>query len=191
MSRVGVFSGTFDPVHNGHIEFAQAASRQCALDSVIFLPEREPRGKLLSSDFEHRMRMLELAIKGHDAFFALALDHKKFTTTETLPHLRGLYPGDKLVLLIGSDTVKTFSYRWPGLRQLLQEMELAIGLRAEEDERLVQDAMTSLDVSAQFTIVLAGEFAQASATAAREGRLDIIPPIVLDYIKERNLYTQI
>lgn len=186
--RVGVFSGTFDPVHSGHIEFALAAKAQCDLDEVIFLPEREPRGKLFVGDFAHRSKMLELATGEHKALSTFMLDHKRFTTADTLPALRSLLPGADLILLIGSDTAQTFSYRWPGLRQLLQEMELAVGLRGDQTEQNIKNILCNLGWPVRFKVVAVPEYSHASATNARKGNYDLVPQIVRDYIKANHLY---
>ncbi|HVI69805.1 MAG TPA: adenylyltransferase/cytidyltransferase family protein, partial [Magnetospirillaceae bacterium] len=63
MKRVGVFSGTFDPVHRGHLAFALSAQKRAQLDTVVFLPEHSPRGKIAVGSFTHRLEMLRLATK--------------------------------------------------------------------------------------------------------------------------------
>src|SRR5688572_2239805 len=134
MTRIGVFSGTFDPVHRGHVAFALAALKQCALDKVVLLPERSLRGKLGVSDFKHILHMLRLAVRPHRKLSVLALDDRQFTVGHTLPQLQEKYEGAELVLLLGSDVVQTFGFRWPGIDTLLSSVELAITTRAGESD---------------------------------------------------------
>ncbi|HEU5121705.1 MAG TPA: adenylyltransferase/cytidyltransferase family protein, partial [Candidatus Saccharimonadales bacterium] len=61
MRRIGIYSGTFDPVHYGHIAFAASAIRACNLDEVVFLPEPQPRYKAGVTDIAHRLALLTMA----------------------------------------------------------------------------------------------------------------------------------
>lgn len=185
--RIGIFAGTFDPVHRGHIAFALAALKQCALDKVVFMPEHSPRGKMGVSDFVHRLQMLKLAVRPHRTLHALRLDETQFTVAETLPALQQKYAGAQLVMLFGSDVVRTFGFRWPGLETLLAQVELAISLRAGEAETELADFLTTLAVPIKATFVH-GPHAHVSATKVRQGDLQGIEPIVRDYIVQQGLY---
>lgn len=185
--RIGVFSGTFDPVHRGHVAFALAALKQCGLDKVVFLPERSPRGKLGVSDFKHRLHMLRLAVRPHRKLSVLALDDMQFTAGRTLPQLQEKYKGAQIVLLLGADVVRTFGFRWPDLEKLLLSVELAITTRAGESENVVQSFLEALSVPLQATFVH-GPHAHLSATEVRRGDMGGIEPLVRDYIQQNQLY---
>ena len=185
--RIGIFSGTFDPVHRGHIAFALAALKQAALDKVVLLPERSPRGKLGVSDFAHRVKMLRLAVRPHRKVSLLTLDEDRFTTEHTLPVLQKRFAGAELVLLLGSDVVRTFGFRWPQLDKLLTSVSLAISLRAGESEADMRLFLESLGKPVRATIV-AGPHAHVSATEVRSGNLQGIEPIVREYIEQNALY---
>jgi nicotinic acid mononucleotide adenylyltransferase len=64
-SRIGIYAGTFDPVHAGHVSFALHAMTVAQLDEVYFLPERLPRYKPGAAHFAHRVAMLKRAVKPH------------------------------------------------------------------------------------------------------------------------------
>jgi cytidyltransferase-like protein len=66
-SRIGIYSGTFDPVHAGHMAFALQAMQEAKLDRLYFLPERRPRYKQGVEHFAHRVAMLERAILKNQA----------------------------------------------------------------------------------------------------------------------------
>ena len=187
MTRVGIFSGTFDPVHRGHIAFALAALKQCNLDKVVLLPERSPRGKVGVSDFKHRLRMVRLAARSHRKLNVLALDDAMFTTGVTLPQLQERYAGSELVMLFGSDVVQTFGFRWPGLDVLLKSVELAVSTRAGETEEALRTFFDSFDTPLTVHFVH-GPHAHVNATEVRSGNLQGIEPLVRDYIEQNQLY---
>jgi nicotinate-nucleotide adenylyltransferase len=108
--RVGVFGGTFDPVHYGHLILAEQAREQCRLDEVWFIPAARPPHKAESelTRFDQRAEMLTLAIAGHAAFKVLELEKDRpgpSYTVDTLTELRRCTPDAGLWLLIGSDTL--------------------------------------------------------------------------------------
>lgn len=185
--RIGIFSGTFDPIHRGHIAFALAALKQASLDKIVLLPERSPRGKLGVSDFTHRLNMVRLAVRPHRKLSAVALDDARFTVDHTLPALQARFAGAELVLLFGSDVVRGFGFRWPHLDKLLASVEFAVSLRAGESESDIRTFLDSLGKPVRATIV-AGPHAHVSATEVRKGDLQGIEPTVREYIERNALY---
>jgi nicotinate-nucleotide adenylyltransferase len=111
---IGVFGGSFDPVHHGHLIVAQVAVEALGLDSMRFVPAREQpfkRGRHRSTA-EHRAAMLSLAIAGSPAF---ALERSELErpapsyTVDTLEDLRRGHPAIELVLLLGADAAAELS----------------------------------------------------------------------------------
>jgi nicotinate-nucleotide adenylyltransferase len=105
---IGLFGGSFDPVHHGHLIVAQVAVEALRLDSIRFVPAREQpfkRGRHRSAP-EHRTAMLSLAVEGSPAF---AVEHSELErpapsyTIHTLEDLRRRHPATELALLIGAD----------------------------------------------------------------------------------------
>jgi nicotinate-nucleotide adenylyltransferase len=133
MSRIGVYAGTFDPVHAGHITFALQALQAAKLDKVYFLPERRPRAKQHVEHFGHRVAMLSRAIAPHGQFEVLELVDTSLTVQRTLPYLKKLFEGSELVFLFGSDVLPSLQ-EWPEADRFLKGAELVIGLR-EKDNR--------------------------------------------------------
>lgn len=133
MSRsIGIYAGTFDPVHAGHITFALQAKQIAKLDKVYFLPERRPRDKQHVEHFAHRVAMVKQAIKPHTQFETLELVDTNFSIDRTLPKLQAIFPGDKLVFLFGSDVIKNLP-DWPNIDRLVTNYELIVGLRSKDD----------------------------------------------------------
>jgi nicotinate-nucleotide adenylyltransferase len=129
--RVGIYAGTFDPIHGGHISFALQSLAAANLDVVYFVPERKPRDKRHIEHFAHRVAMIKRAIKPHKKFAILELVDGSFNIQRTLPKLYKHFPGDELVFLFGSDIIPGLA-SWPHADKLLTMHELVIGLRNQD-----------------------------------------------------------
>jgi nicotinate (nicotinamide) nucleotide adenylyltransferase len=143
--RIGIYSGTFDPVHTGHIAFALQALEQANLDLVYFLPERRPRNKVQVEHFAHRSAMLKQAIRPHPHFKVLELVDVSFTVERTLPKLQTLFRGDQLVFLFGSEVIPYID-TWPKASRLLNSSELFIALKSNHSEKIVRDLINTWSV---------------------------------------------
>ena len=120
--RIGVFGGTFDPVHLGHLLLAEACREQGRLDRVIFIPAGLPphkQGRELAPG-NARAEMLEFAIAGHAEFTVDRSEIKRSGpsyTVETLRALRQEHPADELFLLMGADSLAEF-HLWKEPREI-------------------------------------------------------------------------
>lgn len=106
--RIGVFGGTFDPIHVGHLISAEQCREQAELDEVWFVPAARPPHKLdrQTRSFHHRAEMLSLAVAGNAAFRVSDVEKDRpgpSFTVDTLEQLGRERPGDVFVLLVGSD----------------------------------------------------------------------------------------
>jgi len=116
MKRIGVFGGSFDPVHYGHLILAEQSREQANLDTVLFVPAFHSP---LKNDRPHatddqRVAMLELAISGHPNFATsrIELDRQQVSyTIDTLRQISTENPDSELFLLIGADSLSDF-HRW-------------------------------------------------------------------------------
>jgi nicotinate-nucleotide adenylyltransferase len=106
--RLGIFGGTFDPVHYGHLLLAECCREQCRLDAVWFLPAAVPPHKQdrAPTPVAQRIEMLELAIAGNAAFSVCRYEADRGGinyTAETLAHIHEDDPSRELFLLLGAD----------------------------------------------------------------------------------------
>jgi nicotinate-nucleotide adenylyltransferase len=136
--RIGIFGGSFDPVHLGHLIFAETAREQASLDRVLFIPAARPPHKLDTTlaPAADRKAMLELATGGHPAFAVsgIELDNAGISyTVETLRELSSLFPADRLVLLLGPDSIRELS-TWREPLEISQRAELLTVERAVLDD---------------------------------------------------------
>jgi len=145
--NIGLFGGTFDPIHRGHIVLAQAAQERCQLARVLFVPAAIPphkQGQLLT-DFTHRYAMIALATAPHKEFVPSLLESpenpeaqtpgknrarpKPNYTIDTIRRLKQSFKkSDRLFLLIGIDAFKDIA-KWHQSEALFQECELLVASR--------------------------------------------------------------
>ena len=151
--RIGIYSGTFDPVHAGHIAFALQAMERAGLDKLYFLPERRPRHKKGVEHFAHRVAMLKQALQPHPRFDVLELDDVSFSVVRTLPKLQRQFQGNQLVFLFGSDAI-TGLPAWPQADRLLKQTELVIACRWQDDKPAIQDLMNSWRIAPRKHIII-------------------------------------
>lgn len=118
--RIGIFGGSFNPVHLGHLIAAECCREQARLDRVVFVPAAIPPHKQAHhlADAADRVAMLQLAIGGHRAFSlsTIELDRGGVSyTVDTLAELAKRHPDDTLVLLLGPDSLAQLpTWREPG-----------------------------------------------------------------------------
>jgi nicotinate-nucleotide adenylyltransferase len=125
--RLGIFGGTFDPVHYGHLLLAECCREQCRLDAVWFLPAAVPPHKreVELTPAEDRAKMLELAIAGHASFSVCRYEIDRGGvnyTFETLEHFAKEEPDRDLYFLLGADTLRDL----PNWRRPERILELAL-----------------------------------------------------------------
>jgi nicotinate-nucleotide adenylyltransferase len=140
--NIGLFGGTFDPVHRGHIALAKAAMEQCKLHRVHFVPANVPphKQKQALTPFAHRFAMLALATSSEKAFVPSLLEapeeagnrkekDKPNYTIDTVRRLKqSLKPSDKLFLLIGMDAFADIA-KWRESEALFRECEFVVAGR--------------------------------------------------------------
>lgn len=126
--RVGVFGGTFDPVHFGHLRPVEAAAMTFALGRVLFVPARlSPHKSEPPTDERHRVAMLALALAGRPDWSLLLdeLDREAPSyTIDTLRALQGRSPDDELWLLMGTDTLAALE-RWRQPEEIVKLARIA------------------------------------------------------------------
>ena len=130
--RIAFYSGTFDPVHIGHMTFALTAIKKAKLDELYFLPERVPRNKVAMEHFGHRVAMLKEAIKPYPKMKILELDDKRFEVKKTLPKIEKKFINSKIIFLFGSDKVESIP-SWADIELMFKKSELVIGARNDID----------------------------------------------------------
>jgi nicotinate-nucleotide adenylyltransferase len=132
--RLGIFGGSFDPVHYSHLLLAECCREQRQLDHVWFVAAATPPHKqhLAQATAKQRVEMLELAIGGHEAFAVsrIELDRGGVSyTVDTLREVRRQQPADELFLLMGADALRDLP-TWKDPAEICQLATLVVVRRA-------------------------------------------------------------
>jgi nicotinate-nucleotide adenylyltransferase len=199
--RIGIFGGTFDPVHVGHLIMAEQCRESGQLDQVWFVPAARPPHKLdrpLTS-FAQRAEMLALAIAGMPAFRVDELEKDRpgpSYTADTLADLQRLHPQSEFSLLLGSDCLPDLP-QWHQPERILELAELLIFARPGWPMLTPEELRTSLHLSEQAPLRLRVIQAPLIDVASRELRQRaangrsirfLVPRAVECYILEKKLY---
>ncbi len=112
--KIGIFGGSFDPIHFGHLMLAEQAREQCNLDKVYFVPAATPPHKISEqrADDKHRLEMLHLATAGHDKFEVSTIEIDRggvSFTVDTLGQFCETFPSADLFFVMGADSLDDFS----------------------------------------------------------------------------------
>jgi nicotinate-nucleotide adenylyltransferase len=197
--RIGVFGGTFDPVHLGHLILAEQAREQGRLDQVWFIPAARPPHKDPGTSFRHRVEMLHLAVAGHPAFLVDELEEARpgpSFTVHTLTDLARQHPGHEWFLLIGADTLAELHEWYDPVGVVCQAGLMVMGrpgeriLTPEEIRsalKLSEDVLLQLEVIAAPLIDISSHDLRRRAAQGRSLRY-FVPRAVEIYAQEKGLY---
>ncbi|MBR6967263.1 MAG: nicotinate-nucleotide adenylyltransferase [Ruminococcus sp.] len=135
--RIGIYGGSFNPVHNGHIHLAETAVTEFGLDRLYLLPSKKSPHRSMAeyAPDEDRLEMLRLACKGREKLFVSDYEIKSDRvsyTIYTVQHFRREFPKDELFLLVGSDMLLSFD-TWHRYEEILAETVLCVVSREEGD----------------------------------------------------------
>ena len=146
--KLGLFGGTFDPIHLGHTRMAAAFATELNLDQVVFIPAGDPYHKEFATQTsaKHRLNMVQLAIEGHTLFAVSDCDIKRdgeTYTVDTLEYFKQEFPTDtSLWWLMGSDSLLQLQ-TWHQFRKLFESTNIAIAMRDDFNlEELHPDVLT-------------------------------------------------
>lgn len=166
-SRIGIYAGTFNPVHAGHIAFALQAMERAELDEIYFLPERKPRAKQGVEHLGHRAAMLTRALKPHPSFSLLEMDDISFTVKRTIPALHKRFPEAQLVMIVGSDVVAAIP-EWPDVKKMLEDCELVVGVRANDNVHKIERTIDGWPIKPRVSYIFESFAPDVSSRHVRE-----------------------
>lgn len=212
-SPLGIFGGTFDPVHLGHLRLAEEAREFFGLGEVVWVPAGQPPHRAAPRTApEHRLEMVRLAVAGNPRFSVDASEVEASGpsyTVHTLIHLRQKFGKTRsFVLLLGVDAFADLSgwHRWQEIFELthvgvllrpgfsLQPHQFPEPLAREFDQRCIQEPGRLMNQPAGFIVPLTMTQLDISATGIRamlnqnKSPCYLLPDSVLDYIHQHQLY---
>ena len=199
MGRIGIYGGTFNPPHLGHIRAAKAAAESLRLDKLLLIPSYiSPHKKLPegSADPQQRLHMLCLGVKGDPVLQPSDLELKREDvsfTYQTVLQLREMYPEDRLILLMGTDMFCSFlTWRYPEI--IMENAALGVFCRGEPGEKeAIASQKETLSAMGAEVFLIEHPITAISSTDLRRmlvfGCADpFLPEGVGDYIRQTGLY---
>lgn len=197
--RIGIFGGTFDPIHNAHLFLAESARLLEKLDRVLFVPTKEHKHYRNSAqvDAAHRCAMVLAGIEGNGGF---ALDETDLRddatgyTADLLPRMREKFPAASFTFIIGADSLVNST--WERFDEVLEQLERfviapRIGVRHDALQRVIAAVPNALrDRIATLNMPELTESATLVRSLLSQGRSVryLVPEAVWQYIVAHRLY---
>lgn len=200
--KIGIMGGSFDPVHNGHVNLARDALAQAALDRILLVPARMQPFKLdrTPASGADRMEMLRLALADDPQIEPSSFELDREGVSYTYLTLRGMQellgPDVKLYFIIGTDSLLKLD-TWMEAEELLTKYAYIVGSRpGYEDEALVKQQKLLEEQYGTEILWIHNRTFDVSATeireklAAGESVAGLIPAAVEEYIRTHGLYRE-
>lgn len=194
MEKIGVLGGTFDPIHNGHIELLKAAKEKLNLDRIIVVPNGNPPHKEDEASKEHKFNMVNEALSDYPDFIVCDYEITKETpsyTWETMEFLKDEYPEDELYFIMGMDNLGEFKF-WVKPEEICKYCKLVFAGRdnLEFSQEEVEHLKTTLDAEIySFEFDYPCSSTQIKELLEKGGYIfDMLPLEVLRYILKNGLY---
>ena len=199
MVKIGIYGGTFNPIHTGHIHAAKQAMEILCLDKLLMIPDRIAPHKVIPSGSptpEQRLEMITVAAAGEPRFRVSDLELKREGPSYsylTVLQLKEQYPDVELVLLMGTDMFLSF-HTWMKPEVILENAALGVFYRGEKGETAaIEERKAEMEAQGHTVYLVKNEVVNISSTQMR--RLlafrcagEFLPEGVLDYIRENRLY---
>ena len=191
MKKIGLYCGTFDPIHFGHINLALEIFENGGFDKIFFCPANIPPNKINNppkASPEDRLKMVEIALKELPFFEVCDFEVERggvSYTIDTVKSLKKKY-GDELRLIVATDFLDGFSL-WKDYEEILKLAPPVIGVRKGYDRRLAEK-------SAFYKDIVETKILEISSTDIRRRLKEklycfhLLPVKVLDYIYKHDLY---
>jgi len=192
--KTGLFFGSFNPIHKGHLDIAKYMTEHTDLDKIWFIvtPQNPLKGKdVLLDDFQ-RLKMVQLAVE-ESISASIDLEHADIEfnlsrpsyTLNTLTHIKAKYPNDEFVLIIGSDNLAHLD-KWKNYEQILENYEIYVYPRPESDGCQLKSHHKVKMVGAPLIDNSSDHI--RSLIIQDKDVSDLLPETVNNYIKENGFY---
>ncbi len=196
--RVGIFGGTFDPIHQGHLIIAEQVAEALGLARVVFVPGGVPPHKEASSveaPAEDRFEMVEAAVRGNERFVVDRVEvdaGRKMYSVETVPLVKRKYEGEEWFFISGADEVSNL-LSWKEPDGLLEEVRMVAATRPGYDISNLDHLAAELENFDRIVPVVCSRVDISSTgirRMLREGKSIryLVPDGVYELIRDRRLY---
>ena len=197
--KLGIFGGTFDPIHNGHLVTAEHVRVTMGLERVLFMPAGQPwfKANCRVTEAGHRLEMVKLAVAHNPQFEASDIEVRREGPTYTVDTLitlrKEMGEAVEFYVILGFDALNEL-YRWHRPRTVL-DMATVVGVARPDADMVDREALESIRSGASEEIAFVdGPRVDISAAAVRRRMADglpvgsLIPQVVHNYIERHGLY---
>ena len=189
--RIGIFGGSFDPVHNAHVALARVALAELRLDELLWVPAGQPWQKQRHlTSAKDREAMLRLAIEGEPRFKLSRIELERSGASYTLDTVRALQqerPGAQWFLIIGQDQYAGF-HTWNGWQELLGLVTLAIADRPDVKDGVDPQVRAAAHTAVALPMMDVSSTDIRGRVMQQQGIADLVPEPVARYIARHHLY---
>lgn len=202
-NRIGIFGGTFNPVHCGHLIIAQEIALEKKLDQIRFVPNARPPHKANSGliDASHRFEMLKCAIRDNTLFAVddYEMQHDGYAyTIDTMSHFKKIFENPELYFIIGADSLLEL-HQWKDAGQLVEQFSFIIAQR--HGAKLNSSVFDKLPFDKPLRDKLQNSVVETPvieiASSGIRTRISqgipiryLVPEPVREYIEQNNLYSE-
>ena len=188
-NKIGIFGGSFNPVHKGHVLIAEEFAKDFELDLLYVIPNRiSPFKTEIQVSGEDRTEMLRLAFSRNSRVIIgnmeLCREGASYTC-DTIAQIKAIHQYSKLYLLVGDDHVKSFN-KWKNSKYILENTQLVVAARSSLD--LKEDIKVIEAEGVKVELLNNTPFECSSSTLRDNLNADYLPERVYEYIKKRGLY---
>lgn len=191
MTKIGLFFGSFNPIHVGHLIIANYMAHYTELDEVwlVVSPQNPLKAKKNLLNMYDRLEMVDLALKQQDRIKVCDIEFrlpKPSYTIDTLTYLKERYPNKNFALIMGSDNLSTLN-RWKNYQVLLRDYRIFIYPRPnyKESDLASHPSITITDTP---LIEISSTFIRKAIKEAKSIRY-LVPDAVLEYIDKKGIYS--
>ncbi|RIV16909.1 nicotinate-nucleotide adenylyltransferase [Mycoplasmopsis gallopavonis] len=182
--KLGIYGGSFDPVHKGHIKVAKFAIQQLGLNKLFLVPTNVSpfKAKFKTTSNADKINMLNLVLE--DKMEISEFETKRggiSYTIDTVKYFKKKYPNAQLFLIIGSDNVSKL-HKWKEIDQIASLAQIVVIKRTK--------TINKQNIKKYHAILLNNDLFDYSSTEIKQGYLDMVDPKVLDYIQANGLYLE-
>jgi nicotinate-nucleotide adenylyltransferase len=196
--RIGLYGGSFDPIHYGHLRPVREALRALELDRVVYLPTaRPPHKQRRLAPPEARYTMVEMALLEEEGCYASAFEMRSTAayTIDTLRHFQRTEPDGEIFLIVGGDSFAALP-SWREWREILAAAQIAIlerpgaAVAAADLAPPLRQALAAgrAHLVGNAPVAVSSTEVRRAIAAGAAGLADLVPALVLDYIEKYRLY---
>ncbi|MDJ1647873.1 nicotinate-nucleotide adenylyltransferase [Mycoplasma phocimorsus] len=181
--KIGLFGGSFDPIHKGHVAIAKRAIADLNLDKLIFIPTYiNPFKNKMPVDPIHRINMIKLCLEDKMEISTFEVDRKgKSYTFETIKYFKHKHPNDELFLIIGSDNLPKL-HKWEYIDFIAKNSKMCVYKRSKN--------INKINIKRFNMKLINNDIYEQSSTNYRKGDLSCVNKNVQEYIGKNKLYIE-